>query len=725
MRWCTREGNILANHSTIGPQQAENSVDPVRELTQSLEFEHLNKRRLNVEDEEPDTCKWLLATPEWKQWQKSFEQRDAPRLLWIKGRPGTGKSTLMKFAHGTAFRAQENEIVLAHFFNARGTELEKSTEGMYRTLLCQLLNRLRPTPEVVGKVLPDGIPVNNSWTLNGLTTLFKNLTLARADKHTFTLFIDALDECYDDQAEAMLKSFHNLISHETSKCDQLRICFASRYYPNMIVPWESNKIHSVRLENEQGHKSDLSTYITANLKIGTEDFTLRTGREVFVRANGVFLWCTLVVTILNKTFIRGRLNGENEVHQVLAAMPDGLHELFDDILAKLNTKGDRLVGESLACFRWVLFSFRPLRARQLWWAIQRSIRSAEELALIQRPDDGNIISYLTDVSGGLVEVLRFQEVQLVHQSVKDFLLTRGQLARLSEQDKPPEAVGEESRAHDMIAKACYEEILSYSALRPTLSNQDHHECPVRTLDNYAEDHMMDHAEAAHSSGMLDQSDLIQKLSFHFDAYRRPWDLFDVERDFATYFAYPQPSTGDLIPYFVSRGLIKLTPVYYHMAAKRGGTRRMMDCGLRYIVWSYYPFWIGLPRHRSRIGSRQAIKALIDVYANSEANHAARLLLLRIASNISCSQIGQYEHRKDREPRLNPSFLREPRQQLEWLFLLASCYDELALFFLLALLPDLGAEDIDLLSSAARRGFRATVQCLSKSNMTLLEAFSGS
>ena len=57
------------------------------------------------------------------------------------GKPGAGKSTLIKFIHKSASDARnDNEIVIGFFFNARGDVLEKSITGMYRALLFDVLD---------------------------------------------------------------------------------------------------------------------------------------------------------------------------------------------------------------------------------------------------------------------------------------------------------------------------------------------------------------------------------------------------------------------------------------------------------------------------------------------------------------------------------------------------------------------------------------------------------
>lgn len=48
----------------------------------------------------------------------------------------------MKCAYNRGLNDFTDDVILSFFFNARGAQLQKSTEGMYRSLLCQLLERM-------------------------------------------------------------------------------------------------------------------------------------------------------------------------------------------------------------------------------------------------------------------------------------------------------------------------------------------------------------------------------------------------------------------------------------------------------------------------------------------------------------------------------------------------------------------------------------------------------
>jgi Cdc6-like AAA superfamily ATPase len=59
-------------------------------------------------------------------------------VLWIKGKPGTGKSTLVKHTLRHCEQNFKDHIVAAYFCKARGGNLEKTPLGMLRSLSYQL-----------------------------------------------------------------------------------------------------------------------------------------------------------------------------------------------------------------------------------------------------------------------------------------------------------------------------------------------------------------------------------------------------------------------------------------------------------------------------------------------------------------------------------------------------------------------------------------------------------
>ncbi|KXJ84911.1 hypothetical protein Micbo1qcDRAFT_107520, partial [Microdochium bolleyi] len=110
----------------------------------------------------------------------------------IKGKPGAGKSTLMKFALGHFRRQKRSYILISFFFNARGDQMEKTVQGMYQSLLWQLLTQ-RPHLRSIIEPFQRGAEAP-AWTSTTIQRLLQEAVL-KLDQDSLVCFVDALDEC--------------------------------------------------------------------------------------------------------------------------------------------------------------------------------------------------------------------------------------------------------------------------------------------------------------------------------------------------------------------------------------------------------------------------------------------------------------------------------------------------------------------------------------------------
>jgi polynucleotide 5'-kinase involved in rRNA processing len=94
----------------------------------SLAFPEMNYRRRDTQRAHEKTCGWITRHPSYTTWLE-----DGSGILWIKGKPGSGKSTLMEFLLRD-FEQQalyQESIQLSFFLHGRGTVLQKSRLGIY------------------------------------------------------------------------------------------------------------------------------------------------------------------------------------------------------------------------------------------------------------------------------------------------------------------------------------------------------------------------------------------------------------------------------------------------------------------------------------------------------------------------------------------------------------------------------------------------------------------
>jgi len=105
----------------------------------------------------------------------------------------------MKFALTNARKIMQDKIFISFFFNARGGDLEKSTTGIYRLLLLQLLERL-PSLRTIFDMLGSSALITSTdyqWSNETLKMLLEDTILSLGGS-LVVCFIDALDECAEE-----------------------------------------------------------------------------------------------------------------------------------------------------------------------------------------------------------------------------------------------------------------------------------------------------------------------------------------------------------------------------------------------------------------------------------------------------------------------------------------------------------------------------------------------
>ncbi|OAA71494.1 Pfs, NACHT and Ankyrin domain protein [Cordyceps fumosorosea ARSEF 2679] len=473
------------------------SNDNRRRLLDSLRFDQMDSRKATVQTAHTKTCRWFLSHSDYKVWLDAGKWTQHHGFLWISGKPGAGKSTIMKFAWSSmkSKARREQSIIASFFFNARGEYLERSIVGMYRSLLLQLLEGYPDLQTVLDD--PDLVsPSQNGCPcLNVLKDLFCNAVSALGQR-SFTCFIDALDECDEQQVMDMVQYFEDLAEQSTDNRIALRICFSSRHYPYIII----RRGVRLTLEDQPGHAEDLANYVASRLRIKEPALFEELQPQLLEKAAGVFLWIVLVVDSLNKDYGRGGL----ALRKRLAEIPSDLSKLFKDILRRDNENMEDL----LLCILWLLYAKRPLRPTEfyhaLWSGLSPKGLADPEVPDVTAPDAGDRVSRcVISSSKGLAEITKSKQprVQFIHESVRDFLVKDKGLHELW----PDLGFDWESPApsHERL-KQCCNSYMNHSLvgssvnklLSGTKSNLQTEISKEYPFLEYASQHVLHHANAA-------------------------------------------------------------------------------------------------------------------------------------------------------------------------------------------------------------------------------------
>jgi nucleoside phosphorylase/ankyrin repeat protein len=426
-------------------------------LLESLAFEEMQSRHTSIKEAIGKTCEWFLHDPPYLDWLDPDRFSDHLGFLWISGKPGAGKSTIMKFtyAHTAAKCAERTDtIVLKFFFHARGASLEKSTEGMYRSLLHQILHSFHGLKELLDPYAPKLIPLAAgnpiTWPTATLTALFQTVVQNLAERRIIC-FVDALDECDEDQIRAMISVFEDLGEIACRNRTGFYICFSSRHYPHITL---QRGCLRVTLEDQIGHSQDIEAYVQCKLRAGNGTVATEMKGLILQKASGVFIWVVLAIEILNKELQRGRIDAAK---QRLESLPAKLSSLFKDILTRETTNLEDL----LLCIQWVLFAERPLTCKELYFAIHAGLTNDPNFPNQWDKDyetQEMMYLFILSASKGLVEFTKDRQVaQFIHESVREFLIKENAIWELW----PELSTGFEMMSHYRLMTCC----LVYSGVR--------------------------------------------------------------------------------------------------------------------------------------------------------------------------------------------------------------------------------------------------------------------
>ena len=205
---------------------------PSQDCLKSLAFPEMNHRSNDIDSAAQGTCEWLLRHKTYNSWAA----RDQG-LFWIKGKPGSGKSTLLRYALDNVQKASsfgEKDLVLSFFFHGRGNELQRTPLGLFRSLLHQILSHV---PDALLNLVAnfrnwhDNIRKDGQeyeWHLSELQRFFKSSLPKVLKSRPIWLFVDALDECGEENAASVFKDFKSWLQTPPLENLRFRICFTCR-----------------------------------------------------------------------------------------------------------------------------------------------------------------------------------------------------------------------------------------------------------------------------------------------------------------------------------------------------------------------------------------------------------------------------------------------------------------------------------------------------------------
>ena len=420
-------------------------------------------------------------------------------------------------------RISPNKLFLQYFCDNKD-EKRNTAVTVIRALIYQLLQSCR---KMFNHILPTFKTQRQSLlSFETLWRIFERM-VCDPDLETTYCVLDGLDECDEPSLEILLGKFVALLSAKTdqSSACHLNLLIVSRALPDFI-PELLSSFPRIALDPDADTEinQDIDLFIKEKVKELSRSRrypeTLRVHvQDVFRdRAQGTFLWIGIVAQVLRKY-------KATEVVEALKLFPPGLNELYTRILLQIDSGRREIAARIL---RWVVMAYRPLTLSELSIAIETTIGPSivgftrEEMMRDQVSHCGYFV------------VIKDDEVGLIHQSAKDYLLREA-----CDPDPELEAFRVKEKVANLeIARKCLNYLHS-GALENSEFNVLNNNSHLRAfpLLNYAALHWYEHAR------ILDRSEDVFDLSLPFyqkksnicrswlKAYHDYYNNFDIRDNF--------------------------------------------------------------------------------------------------------------------------------------------------------------------------------------------------
>lgn len=338
--------------------------EAVWRLMQALKFDDMFEREDEIKarvNEYGETAKWIFGEfPRFTNSSSIREEalrdvharfdkwlRESTGIWFIEGKPGSGKSSLMRFIRdnlqedGNAHhllsewaRGASTTVLSFFFFRPAPSKLAKSFEGLWRSLCVQILDH---DPSLLSGVVNDhNAPQSLQRALSkdqilpvtlrkeALETWF--FYLLRSTRSNVLILLDGLDEFQefeggDEGHESLLEKVQSI----DKNYPHVKLICSAR--PDK--PFKHALRQGPYFQLQEVNFPDIAKSTIATLR-GTAAFFL--AQEIISRADGVFLWAHVVANDLAKA---AKANASpSKLEERLDHFPRRMNELFSFLIAR-------------------------------------------------------------------------------------------------------------------------------------------------------------------------------------------------------------------------------------------------------------------------------------------------------------------------------------------------------------------------------------------------------
>lgn len=347
----------------------------------------------------PGSCEWLIGKDYYQSWRKSLDSS----FLWLRGRPGAGKSVL---AGHVVHDLRDRGLDCCFYFFQSSDKAKSNANTCLRSIAWQVA---KYHPDIAAKLKEviaefrdnpvDQIDPSPVWRKVFLSGILK----VRLNRPQF-LVIDAMDEC---KGSSDMMGFLTRIQEQWP----LSIMVTSRDLVEVHLSTANPRIdiRSYAITDDDV-KQDIQLFLKSNAQLlpcpSSEKWPTvwEMSSQIIQNSGGCFLWVSLICSELRE------VTSEREIDKVLESIPSNMNALYSKILSDMEAAR---FGKELAkaLITWTTYAFRPLTTVE--------IQDPIELDINDKIDD--VERAISKSCGNLVYVDTYGKVQLIHSTAREFL----------------------------------------------------------------------------------------------------------------------------------------------------------------------------------------------------------------------------------------------------------------------------------------------------------------
>ncbi|KAI0292974.1 hypothetical protein B0F90DRAFT_193057 [Multifurca ochricompacta] len=366
----------------------------------------------------PGTAAWFIQGHTFSEWKKTGS------LLWIHGKPGSGKSVLCSTIIEDITAMREAGLAsMAYFYFDFRDRAKQDSRGLLSSLLVQLCEQSDLCSDILSRLYSTHAAGSRQPRINALLECLKDM-LALPEQGPIYIILDGLDESpkssgTPSKRESILELVEWLVNLRGSN---LRICVSSCAETDIREVLQPLASQIVSLHDEMGHVEDINDYI--NFFVGSDlkmkkwrkedkDFVIN---KLSQEAGGIFRWVFCQLDQLRRCL-------RESIRHTINEFPETLKEAYERILQDIDKKR---WTRALHLFQFLAVASRPLRASELAEFLTWDFRP-NQLPVFEagwRPDDPE--DALLSTCSSLIVIVNTDGsavVQFSHFSVKQFLLS--------------------------------------------------------------------------------------------------------------------------------------------------------------------------------------------------------------------------------------------------------------------------------------------------------------